>query len=79
VIDRRGNAVVGATLKVITYPAGTLAQIFSDTAGLAPIPNPLTTDDDGFVQYYAANGHYSWVITTDISAKTVNDIMHADP
>jgi hypothetical protein len=79
IIDLKGNAVEGATIKVITYPAGALATIYSDSLGVAEIPNPLVTDENGFAQYYAANGHYSWVITTNIDTKTINDVYHADP
>lgn len=76
-IDLKGNAVEGATVQVNTYPAGALAPIYSDN-GVTPIPNPLTTDANGFFEYYAADGNYTWVITTNIDTKTINDIQHYD-
>ena len=79
IIDLKGNAVKGATVQVNTYPAGALATIYSDSAGLSPIPNPMVTDDTSYFEYYAANGHYSWVITTNEGVKTINEILHADP
>ncbi len=78
IIDLNGNAVEGATVRVITYPAGTLATIYSANSVLSPIPNPMTTDANGAFEYYAADGHYSWVITTDTSSKTINDVTHDD-
>lgn len=79
VTDRRGNAVVNATLQVSTYPGGVLAVIYSDPAGIAQITNPLLTDSNGYCEYYAANGHYSWTITTNEGVRVINDILHNDP
>lgn len=79
IINLKGNAVVGATVRVQTYPAGALATIYSDSAGITAIPNPLTTDASGFFEYYAADGNYSWVITTNVNVKTINNIIHYDP
>ncbi len=76
VIDLKGNAVEGATVRVQTYPAGALATIYSDSLGVTAIANPLTTDDEGFFEYYAADGHYSWLVTTNLTTKTINDIIH---
>ncbi len=76
IVDLKGNAVVGATVRVQSYPGGSLSTIYSDNLGVTAIPNPLTTDADGYFEYYAADGHYSWVITTNISTKTINDIVH---
>lgn len=76
VIDLKGNAVEGATVRVQSYPAGALSTIYSDSLGVTAIPNPLTTDANGAFEYYAADGHYSWVITTNTTTKTINDIIH---
>lgn len=76
--DLKGNVVEGATVEVQDYPAGTLSTIYSDNGSTAAT-NPLTTDDEGYFEYYAANGNYIWVITTDTDEKTINDIQHYDP
>ena len=74
--DLRGNAVEGATVEVRTYPAGALATIYSDSAGVTQIANPMATDANGFFEYYAADGRYTWVITTNTSVRTINDVKH---
>lgn len=76
--DLKGNVVEGATVEVLTYPAGATATIYSDN-GSTTTTNPLTTDSDGYFEYYAANGNYTWVITTDTDEKTINDIQQYDP
>lgn len=76
--DRQGRPVEGATVVVRQYPGGTLATIYSDD-GVTPIPGAaLSTDEDGYAEYYAANGHYTWVITTNQETRTINDILHDD-
>ena len=74
--DRRGNAVEGATVEVREYPGGALATIYSDSGSVTPIANPMATDENGFFEYYAANGRYSWIITTNESERTINDVQH---
>lgn len=76
ILDLRGNAVEGATVEVREYPGGALATIYSDSGGVTPIENPQSTDENGYFEYYAANGRYSWVITTNLSTRTVNDVQH---
>ena len=76
IVDLKGNAVEGATVRVQSYPAGALSTIYSDSLAVTEIANPLTTDASGYFEYYAADGHYSWVITTNIDAKTISDIIH---
>lgn len=78
VIDTQGRPVEGATLKVNEYPGGGLATIFSANSALSETDNPLITDEKGFVEYYAEDGRYTWIITTDLDEKTINDIIHQD-
>lgn len=75
VIDQHGNAVEGATVRVQTYPAGILATIYADSTGIVPKSNPLITDEDGAFEYYAADGRYSWVITTNTDQRTIDDVL----
>lgn len=77
VLDTQGRPVSGATVRVNTYPAGALATIYSDD-GVTAKSNPMVTDAAGYFEYYAANGHYSWISTTATSSKTINDIIHDD-
>jgi hypothetical protein len=76
IVDLKGNAVEGATVRISTYPAGVLATIYSDNDGVTAIANPVTTDENGYFEYYAADGHYTWLITTNVTTKTINDIVH---
>ena len=77
VLDTRGRPISGATVRVNTYPAGVLATIYSDD-GVTAKTNPMVTDSSGYFEYYADDGHYSWVITTDTDSVTRNDILHDD-
>lgn len=74
--DLRGNAVEGATVEVLEYPGGGTATIYSDSAGVTQIANPISTDENGYFEYYAADGRYSWEITTNLGVRTINDIQH---
>lgn len=76
VVDLKGNAVEGATVRVQSYPAGVLSTIYSDSLGASVIANPISTDANGYFEYYAEDGHYSWVIATNVTTKTINDIVH---
>jgi hypothetical protein len=78
IIDTNGKPVEGATVEVNQYPGGTDATLYSDDGATAITGNILTTDEDGYFEYYAANGRYTWIITTDSDAKTINDIIHDD-
>lgn len=77
VLDTEGRPVSGATVQVNLYPGGGAATIYSDN-GTTQKANPISTDSKGYFDYYAANDHYTWVITTTTSTKTINDIIHGD-
>lgn len=78
VIDGQGRKVAGATIKVTQYPGGADATIYSDD-GVTPAANLLTSDANGRYEYYAANGHYTEVITTNLGAQpAINDILFDD-
>lgn len=57
VTSRTGDAVSGLQVTV-TVSGGGLATIFSDNAG-TPLDNPLTTDANGYFEFYAADGRYN--------------------
>ncbi len=75
VADTEGRPVNGATVQVNIYPGGGAATIYSDN-GVTPKANPMATDSNGYFEYYAADGQYSWIITTNSDTKTINDIVH---
>src|SRR5579859_7294682 len=63
-----GEAIAGAFVYVCTQPANTsvnpptpLATLFSDTAGLIPLANPVIVDGNGNFFFYAATGTYTLV------------------
>lgn len=62
-----GQAVQGVQVYVLTQPANTsvfpptpLATIYSDSAGLVPLANPVLTDGNGNYFFYAASGLYTF-------------------
>lgn len=65
----QGFALSGVDVYVCTQPASTgaippspLATIYSDSAGLVPLTNPVKTDGLGNFFFYAASGAYTLVI-----------------
>ncbi len=78
VLDRRGNAIVGASVTV-RDSAGSVATIYSDD-GVTTATNPLTTNDDGEYTYFAANGKYTEdIVGEGYVAETISDIVFYDP
>ncbi|CAM2142686.1 Carboxypeptidase regulatory-like domain-containing protein [Pararobbsia alpina] len=78
IADPTGAPVANASVQVNNWPAGTPATIYSDN-GVTIAPNPLTTDTNGQFSFYAANGHYQFVISgANITTTTLNDILLVD-
>lgn len=78
VLDRKGNVVPGASVRVKTS-AGTDAVLYSNN-GTGPITNPITTDNLGRFAFYAANGRYNLQVYIGSALFTVsNDILLEDP
>lgn len=77
VLDTQGRPISGAAVRVNTYPAGVLATIYSDD-GVTTKSNPMVTDSAGKYEYYAANGHYTEIITTTVATSTLNDVLLDD-
>lgn len=71
---RNGDAVVG--IKVLIKLAGTAtpATIYSDD-GVTTTPNPLTTNANGYFEFYVANGLYD-IAVSGVNAYT--DVLIAD-
>lgn len=78
VLDRKGNVVPGASVRVKTS-TGTDAVLYSAN-GSGPISNPITTDNLGRFAFYAANGRYNLQVYIGSALFTVsNDILLEDP
>lgn len=72
-----GTPLAGASVQV-NIRGGGAATIYSDN-GITARPNPITTDPNGYFEYYAADGRYDWVITgTGLTTVTVTDVLHED-
>lgn len=56
VTSRTGDAVSGAAVAV-RLPGGALATIYADD-GVTPTANPITSDNKGYFEFYAADGTY---------------------
>lgn len=69
--------VVGASVTVFTYPGNVLATIYSDN-GVTTTTNPVTTDNNGFFAFYAANGRYSLQISYGGVILSQSDIILED-
>jgi hypothetical protein len=80
ILSADGKAVVGASVTVALFGSTTPTSIFSDSAGLVPRANPLTTDANGFFEFYAADGRYTLIVSaTGFGTRTVTDILLEDP
>lgn len=78
VTGRGGSAVSGASVTVKTL-AGATATIYSDN-GVTVASNPLTTDLNGYFEFYSADGRYTLEITGNgISPRTITDVLLEDP
>lgn len=73
-----GRAVAGASVQV-NVAGGGAATIYSDD-GVTTKTNPITTDANGYFEYFAADGLYDWVISgSGLTTRTIEDVLHEDP
>lgn len=57
--DRAGNVIAGAEVTIRReYSGFPLASLYSDVAGAVALPNPVTSDSDGWVSVFLAAGQY---------------------
>jgi hypothetical protein len=76
--DRRGNAIVGATVTV-KDATGANATIYSDN-GVTSMVNPLQTNPDGEYTFFASNGRYTVQIVADgYGSDIITDVVLNDP
>jgi hypothetical protein len=68
-----GNPAPNIDLPVYLAGGNVQVPLFANKAGTTPLANPVTTDADGFIEFYAAPGDYTvWL------AGTVWDIVVDD-
>lgn len=61
--DTQGNSIAGASVRVELQADSSLVNLYSDTTGLVPIANPLTTDANGEASFFVAPGVYKLTVT----------------
>lgn len=71
---RNGDSVVGAKVLIKIAGTATPATIYSDD-GVTITPNPLTTDGNGYFEFYVANGLYDIAVS---GKNTYTDVLIAD-
>lgn len=78
VLDREGNAVVGAEVYVRLQADNTLADLFSDDGSTAT-NNPLVTDSDGEFAFWAADNTYKLQVYVDgVQEQEITNFQHFD-
>ena len=66
--------------QVLVYSGAALATLYSDSEGLAPLANPITTSSDGVYWFYADNGRYATVEQIGDEKRMINPEVHVlDP
>ena len=63
------NSVAGQSV-LVSVKGGGAANIFSDDAGLSPLPNPTVTDSNGVLSFYVNSGTYE--ITSGTRTEEIN-------
>jgi hypothetical protein len=75
-----GAAVAGAQVWVFHSVDNTLADVWTDALGTAPAGNPIITDSNGFFEFYAADGLYTFEYRSaaEVSLRTITDVAIFD-
>ena len=77
--EANGRPVLNASVQVQVYGTVLAATIFEDEDGIVEADNPLLTDETGRYEYFAQNGRYTEVITTNTDQITNADIAIEAP
>ena len=77
-IDSRGNAIEGVSVRVYVAGSQTLASLYSDD-GVTPTTNPQITDALGYFSFYVITGNYDFKISGPrVSTYWVRDVLISD-
>lgn len=77
VINTEGQPVVGLSVAVVNAETGG-TTIYSDD-GITAADNPLTTDSQGYFEFYGANGRWNITISgSGFNTQTISDIFLYD-
>lgn len=78
VIDREGNAVVGAQVYVRDQDDNSLVQLYSDD-GSTTTSNPVITDSDGTFSFWTANNTLKLQVWIDgVQENEITNVQHFD-
>lgn len=78
VTNRSGTAQSSAFVTVKTL-AGTTPTLYSDNGSTPMASNVIPTDDNGYFEFYAADGRYTLTITgSNFNTITISDILLED-
>jgi hypothetical protein len=78
VIDREGNAVVGAQVYVRDQDDSSLVQLYSDD-GSTTTANPVITDSDGTFSFWTANNTLKLQVWIDgVQENEITNVQHFD-
>jgi hypothetical protein len=73
--NTHGDAIQGASVAVTITSSGATATIYSDD-GITTTTNPLTTDENGYFGFYAADNIYTLTISGNgITTQTITGIQ----
>ena len=61
--DERGNAIAGVSVRVYNTGTTTAATLYSDYSGATTITQPITTETDGYYDFFVAQGRYDIVLS----------------
>lgn len=75
ITDGAGNAVPGASVRVMDADTNSLVTIKPNRDGSGTLANPFTADADGFAQFYAAPGRYDVRVTQAGDVRTWENVV----
>jgi hypothetical protein len=79
--DDSGNALLGATCQVFSYPVGTPAPIYNSNGTASPVANnTIASDITGQISFYVPDGDYTLVYAYQgTTYKTKSPVQMFDP
>jgi hypothetical protein len=77
VLSSAGDLLPLTPVTVLTYPAGATATLYTDLTGTATTGNPVTTDANGNLTFFAPPAQYSLKVGGVIVATVIVDVTGA--